>query len=158
MASTVVIGLGNSVVSDDGVGSAVVRHIRRELGGSLLVSLVELQCGGIELMEAMIGYERAFVIDAMTSGAPPGTVRQLAIDQVGATRNAYSTHHGSLATALELGRIAGVRLPSQVFIWGVEAGDLVNFSEQLTPPVRAAVPIAAAAILEQLLPNTEGAS
>ena len=156
MAFDVVIGLGNPVLSDDGVGLAVVRHLRQQLGDLRTVSLAEVHCGGMELMEAMIGYERAFVVDAMTAGATAGTIRELTVDRMDSTRNAYSSHNGSVATALDFGRLAGAQLPKQIFVWGVEALDVATFGERLTPPVSAAVPIVASAILQRLLPGLRG--
>jgi hydrogenase maturation protease len=156
MVADVVIGLGNPVLTDDGVGLAVVRRLRT-IAGLRAVALVELYCGGLALMEGMVGYDRVFLVDAMTTGATPGTIRELTFEQVAVTHNAYSSHNGSLATAFELGRLCGARLPRQIRVWGVEAQDVHTFGEQLTLPVRAAVPIVASAILQHLLPRAGGA-
>jgi Ni,Fe-hydrogenase maturation factor len=54
---------------------------------------------------------------------------------------------------LELGRLSGVKLPGEVWIWAVEAGDVTTFREGLTPEVEAAVPVVVKEIMSELFPN-----
>jgi hydrogenase maturation protease len=112
--------------------------------------VVEVYNGGLELMEAMAGFDRAFVVDAIVAGRPPGTIHRLGVEEVACTRNSSTTHNGSLSVALELGQISGVKLPRVVRIWAVEAGDVSTFREGLTPEVEAAVPVVAAEIMREL--------
>lgn len=151
MATSIVIGIGNPVIADDAVGIETVRLLRQQLVGQNGFSIVEIYTGGLELMEAMVGFDRAFVVDAMVAGNMPGTIHRLGIDQLADSRNTSTTHNGSLSAALELGRATGIKLPSDVRIWAVEAGDVSTFCEELTPEVRAAVPVVAGEILQELL-------
>ena len=149
--STIIIGLGNPVRGDDGVGLTVARVLRERLLGTPGVDVAELWAGGLRLVEAMLGYDRAFVIDAMTTGEmPPGTVRRLSLADLGNARNATCIHDTSLPTALELWRRLGAAVPRDISIWGIEAGDTESFREELTDSVARAVPEAAEAILEEL--------
>jgi len=139
--ATVVIGLGNPVLTDDGAGLQVVRSVARRLHGVRGIEVRELYSGGIRLMEAMAGFDRAVVVDAiLTEGGRPGTVYSPEVNDLFQTRNVYSTHDGSLAVALELGRLAGLRLPSEIRVWAIEARDVSSFSERLTGDVERAVP------------------
>lgn len=151
MTRSIVIGVGNPVIADDAVGIEAVRLLRQRLNGLDGITVVEVYNGGLELMEAMAGFDRAFVVDAMVAGYKPGTIHHLGVDQLADTRNTSTTHNGSLSAALELGRATGVRLPKEVKIWAVEAGDVTTFCEALTPAVRAAVPVVAAEIMHELL-------
>jgi len=54
---------------------------------------------------------------------------------------------------MELGRLAGVKLPDEVRFWAVEAGDVSTFCEGLTPEVEAAMPVVASEIMRALFPN-----
>jgi hydrogenase maturation protease len=149
--STIIVGLGNPVRADDGVGLTVARVLRERLRGTPGVEVTELWAGGLRLVEAMLGYDRAFVIDAMCSGTnPPGTVRKLALADLGSARNATCVHDTSLPTALELCRRVGAPIPSQISFWGIEARDTESFSEELSDDVARAVPEAAEAILQEL--------
>ena len=153
MATVIVIGVGNPVISDDGLGLAAVRCVRDQLACQSGVAVAEVYNGGLELMEAMVGYDRAFVVDAIVSGGRPGTIYRLGINNVATTRNTSTTHNGSLSAALELGRLSGVKLPGEVRIWAVEAGDVTTFREGLTPEVETAVPVVVREIMSELFPN-----
>jgi hydrogenase maturation protease len=156
MAKTLIIGLGNPLVSDDSVGLRVAAELRRQLTGRDDVEVTEDYWGGLRLMERMIGYERAIVVDAICTGAPPGTLHHLTTASI-ATQKSASAHDVSLPTALAFGRQAGAKLPDDqhVCLLGIEAQDLVNFSEQCTPAVAAAIPRAVREVL-QILESMQG--
>jgi hydrogenase maturation protease len=156
MAKTLIIGLGNPLVSDDSVGLRVAAELRRQLAGRDDVEVTEDYWGGLRLMERMIGYERAIVVDAICTGAPPGTLHHLTTASI-ATQKSASAHDVSLPTALAFGRQAGAKLPEDrhVSLLGIEAQDLVNFSEQCTPAVAAAIPRAVREVL-QILESMQG--
>jgi hydrogenase maturation protease len=154
--STVVIGLGNPVRADDGVGLAVVRFLRDHLPKTAGVEVTELWAGGLRLAEAMTGFDRAIIVDALTTSASPaGTVRRMALSDLGSARNITCLHDTSLPVAVELWRRLGLQMPHQIDIWGIEARDTESFSESLTEPVARAVPEAGRAILCTLKPPRE---
>jgi hydrogenase maturation protease len=148
---TVIIGLGNPLVTDDSVGLRVAAELCGSLRGRADVEVVEDYWGGLRLMERMVGYDRAIVIDAIVSRAAPGTIHRLAVNDMPTQRSA-SSHDMTLPTALELGHQAGLRLPPNegILIFGIEAEDVVNFGETCTPAVSAAVPQAVAEVLAAL--------
>jgi hydrogenase maturation protease len=148
---TLVIGLGNPLVTDDSVGLRVVEQLKPLLAERSDVEVAEDYWGGLRLMERMIGFDRAIVVDAIQTGAPPGTIHLLTADGIPTQRSA-SAHDVNLSTALEFGRHAGVKLPAngQIRLVGIEAEDVLSFGEQCTPSVRAAVPRAVEAVLTAL--------
>ncbi|MCE5267953.1 MAG: hydrogenase maturation protease, partial [Planctomycetaceae bacterium] len=100
---TLVIGLGNPLVSDDSVGLRVVEHLKARLAGRPDVEVSEDYWGGLRLMERMIGYDGAIVVDAIQTGALAGTIHLLAVDDMPTQRSA-SAHDVNLGTALQFGR------------------------------------------------------
>jgi len=141
MPRSVVIGVGNPVLTDDGAGIRAAELLRRVIEPGEPVDVIDVWAGGLRLMEAMVGYERAVVIDAMVSGrVEPGTVVELEVADLPATRNLNCLHDTNLPVALELGREAGVQLPATIRIFGIEALDVSTFSERLTEPVEAGLP------------------
>jgi hydrogenase maturation protease len=150
-AKTLVIGLGNPLVTDDSVGLRVVESLRPLLGGRTDVEVAEDYWGGLRLMERMIGFDRAIVVDAIQTGAPPGTIHRLTPDDI-ATQRSASAHDVNLATALAFGRQAGAHLPAndRIQLVGIEAEDTLSFGEQCTPSVAAAIPRAVEAVLKAL--------
>jgi hydrogenase maturation protease len=148
---TLVLGLGNPLVSDDGVGLRVAAQLKHLLAGRTDVDVDEDYWGGLRLMERMVGYDRAIVIDAICTGAEPGTVHRLTPEDI-ATQRSTSAHDVDLRTALELGRRAEMHLPADehVLLVAIEAQDVINFSEECTPAVQAAIPLAVQTVLAAL--------
>jgi len=154
---TVVIGLGNPILTDDSVGIRVSREIRDALvyrqntGKGDTIEIRGVYAGGIRLMDAMTGFDRACIIDAMVTGRfRPGEVIEFDSDGLCGTRNIVCTHDTNLSTALELGRILDLHLPSAIKIWGIEACDVSSFGEELTEDIERAVPVAVSAVLGEL--------
>ena len=155
-ARTLIIGLGNSLLRDDAVGLRVARQVRAVLSGREDIEVVEETCGGLRLMERMIGFDRAILIDAIRSGRPPGTVLTLDPRDM-RTQHSASSHDVNLPTALALGRRTGARLPAddRLSIIAIEAEDVETFGEEMTAAVEAAVPSAAARVLTVLAQDRE---
>jgi hydrogenase maturation protease len=147
---TVVVGLGNPVRADDGVGLAVARLVRERLGDATNIDVTELGAGGLRLAEAVSGYDRAIVVDALECGGAPGTVRRLGLDDLGGCRTVACAHDTSLPTALAVWRTLGAEVPAEVTIFGIEVQDVDRFTEQLTDQVARAVPGAAEAVLHEI--------
>ncbi len=148
---TLVLGLGNPILRDDGVGWRVVEAAGREcpVDG---VEFDTVALGGISLMERLIGYDRAILVDAaQTPGSAAGQVRRLTIDDL-PTLHADAIHDASLKAALALGRRLGARLPTDITIIAVEAADVLDFGDSLSPEVEAAVPAAVGLVLALLNP------
>jgi hydrogenase maturation protease len=148
---TLIIGLGNPLVTDDSVGLRVIEELKPLLADRTDVEVSEDYWGGLRLMERMIGFDRAIVVDAIHSGAPPGTIHLLTPDGIPTQRSA-SAHDMNLSTALEFGRQAGVHLPKndRIRLVGIEAQDTLTFGEHCTPAVQAAIPRAIEAVQQAL--------
>lgn len=146
---TLVVGLGNPILSDDSVGIKVARLVQDHLPPNGAVEVIEAHAGGLRLMEAMAGYERAIIVDAMKSGRyPVGAVHVFPLEAPDTTRNLLCAHDGDLSTALQCGRDLGVPIPESVVIIGIEADDVEQFGEGLTSRVQAALPHAVATVLQ----------
>jgi len=148
---TLILGLGNPLVTDDSVGLRVIERLKPLLADRANIEVSEDYWGGLRLMERMIGFERAIVVDAIQTGSPPGTIHLLTADGI-ATQRSASAHDVNLATALEFGRQAGAELPGNrhIQLVGIEAQDILNFGEVCTPAVDAAIPKAVDAVLQLL--------
>jgi hydrogenase maturation protease len=148
---TLVIGLGNPVLCDDSVGLRVADELRARLVDRPDIEVTEDGRGGLRLMERMVGYQRVVVIDAIVTGAPPGTIHRLTPGDIPTQRSA-SAHDVNLPTALEFGRQAGLQLPAneQILLVGIEAVDILNFGETCTPAVAASIPRAVDEVLALL--------
>lgn len=148
---TLILGLGNPLITDDSVGLRVIEALKPLLADRADVEVSEDYWGGLRLMERMIGFDRAIVVDAIQTGASPGVIHQLTPDGIPTQRSA-SAHDVNLTTALELGRKAEAHLPknSDIHLVGIEAEDILTFGEQCTPAVQAAIPHAVESVLKIL--------
>jgi hydrogenase maturation protease len=151
-AKTLVLGLGNPLLGDDGVGWKVAEAVRARLQDPD----IEVDClagGGLSLMERLSGYDRAILIDAITGGqGPQGSVYAFPVEALPdlSAGHLHSPHDTSLQTALRLGRMMGIPLPEQVTIVAVETESVYDFKEELTPPVAMAVSQATQTVLDIL--------
>ena len=141
---TIIIGLGNPILGDDGVGWKVAEEIlSKGLYNSKMVEVDFLSTGGLALMERLAGYHRAILVDALyTSQNKPGTVFCLRLEDLPDRKTGHmsSAHDVNIRTALKLGREMGFQLPDQIYIVGIEAQRVYDFTEELSPVVEAAVP------------------
>lgn len=153
MKKTLIIGLGNPILGDDGIGIFAVCELQKVLPESSDVDIVELSVGGLALMEAMIGYERVILIDALWSPADEiGQVHIFDAGQLPETLNNRSSHDVDLPTALQVGRKIGAKLPDdkQISIVAITVNQVLDFYEGLTEAVQAALPIAHDIVLQFL--------
>lgn len=150
---TLVIGLGNPILTDDGVGIYAARGVRQALTPDIDVDVVELAVGGLDLMEAMIGYDRVILLDAIwVSNGNEGQVMQFVAGDLPPTLNTASAHDVNLPTALRVGRQLGAPLPTDdhIQIVAVGARQVLDFGETPTPPVVAAIPQVITRVFEML--------
>lgn len=150
---TIVIGVGNPIKTDDSVGIAISRILAQVLAHRSDIDVAEVYAGGLRLADKMTGYDRVIVIDSIVTrrGEPGDICRLTPLDMV-RTRNTICVHDMDLLTALNMGRALGVRVPSDVQIWGIEAMDVESFGEDLTEPVATAVPKVVKQIVELVGP------
>ena len=147
---TLILGLGNPILTDDGVG----HQVAKELAGRLdqqEVTVMESSLAGLSLLDLLAVYDRAIIIDAIqTVGGKAGQIYRLDPEAFDSTRHAASPHDVNFATALELGNRLGLALPRQINIFAVEVTDTSTFSEECTPEVREAIPLCVEMIIQEL--------
>jgi hydrogenase maturation protease len=146
-----IIGLGNAWRGDDAVGLVVVRRLRELLPAA---DVIERSGEPADLLEALgDGVEEVMLVDAVSSGAPPGDVHRLDASAVALPFAAGASTHGlGLAETIELGRALG-RLPARLLVYGIE-GRAFELGAPLSPEVaRAAVVVVAE--LRQFLEEVE---
>jgi hydrogenase maturation protease len=163
---TIVIGLGNPILGDDGVGWKVAEEVRKRLpspsiplrstpvglpqGEGSFVDVEFLSLGGISLMEHLIGYERAIIIDALASDQPNGSVIVSRLSELPdySALHLTSAHDTSLQNALKLGKAMGASLPDDVIVVGIATKHVYDFGEELSTPVADAIPKATQIVID----------
>ncbi len=143
-----VVGIGNAWRNDDAAGLAVARLLEGKLPAG--VEVLEREGEPTGLIDAWEGAEAVWLVDAVSSGAEPGTVlRHDASEQeLPAALFDTSTHHMGLAEAVELARALG-RLPGRTIVYGIEGGSF-DTGDTLSPEVEAAAARVAEAVREEV--------
>lgn len=153
--STVILGLGNSILSDDAVGILAAREAGKLLEGCEDVVIAENERGGMDVLDEIGPYERAVLVDGIKTGRkPPGTIFLLSAREFIPTRRLSGFHDLDLSTALELARRLGLPVPEEIIVLAVEINDDVNFGEKCSPEVAAAISKAAAVATAKALGRT----
>lgn len=152
-----IVGLGNPILGDDGIGWRVAEAVKKALLEQAAENQnIDVACfalGGLSLMEHLIGYDQAIIIDAVqTTTGVPGQVYDLHLADLPDLSVGHMTaaHDTSLQNALTLGRTMGASLPHEIRIVGIEAERIYDFSEELSADVAAAVPVATQLVFQQL--------
>jgi hydrogenase maturation protease len=148
VARTLVLGLGNELLRDDGVGLRAARRVA-ELAGDR-ADLAEACLANADLLPIVSGRERLIVVDAYVSSTdPPGTaVRATPADRP-AGFSYRSFHTLPFDEVLALGHLLGLPMPEQVVIHGLCVEDASTFGDDLSPALAAAWPAWAEEIARQ---------
>jgi hydrogenase maturation protease len=155
--NTLVLGLGNPILTDDGVGIHVVRALaagnHKGLPLQDNVAFAEASVGGLRLLDVIAGYDQVILVDAIqTHGGKPGDTYRLHPSDLRRSLHSGSTHDLTLCGALTLGRGIGMALPEEdaITILAVEVEDVLTFGEMCTPAVAAAIPEIVQMVLEEI--------
>jgi len=144
-----VIGLGNPLLGDEGIGVQVVEELERlELPAG--VTVVDGGTAGLRLIGLMEGYQRVVIVDAADMGRPPGQVVRFtpAEVQFKTVEAPLSLHQIGLGEVLNLAEALGVA-PDELVIIGVQPGR-VEMGGELSPEVEGAIPHIIRIILDEL--------
>jgi hydrogenase maturation protease len=147
---TLVLGMGNPILSDDGVGIKVAREVGKQLN-SPQVTVAETSEAGLSLLDSIVGYDKVIIIDAIqTKEGNTGQIYRMGPQDFSSAKYLSSPHQINLATALELGKMLDLAMPQKITIFTVEAKDVTNFSEKCTPEVEKAIPEVVKMVLQEL--------
>jgi hydrogenase maturation protease len=147
---TLILGMGNPLLCDDGVGLRVAAELKDRVDQPE-VTILESGIAGLALLDLLVGYNRAIIIDAIqTIDGKPGHIYQLDTKAFDTARHTLSPHDVDFTTALEFGNKLGLSLPQQIVIFAIEASDVHTFVEECTPEVQKAIPTCVEMVLQEL--------
>jgi hydrogenase maturation protease len=150
MQRAIVLGIGNTLVSDDGVGIYVVQELRKRIFDDRIV-FDEFAGTGLDALEHLKGYDYAILVDAAKTGCcPVGSLALVPLLHPDQIPQPVSLHAVSICTAIHFGALVGLSLPRLITMAVVEVADLDTLREACTTDVEAAIPRIAAEIIEYL--------
>lgn len=147
---TLVIGLGNPLMADDGIGIAALERLRERWDPPAGVELADGGTWGLFLLPQIEDASRLLLIDAIDVGAEPGTVVVLERDEIpGSLRgDALSPHQIGVRDLVGLATFRGT-LPEETVTIGIQPG-VVELSTALSPPAAGALDELLEAVFERL--------
>ena len=155
MKNPLVLGIGNELLCDDGVGLLVVNCAAEELGATFSrVDFRNNYSAGFDLLYEMMDVNRAIIVDAVCTGhASPGFCHGFSIPQIRRMKQSRlaDSHGMNLATVLALGEKMGYAMPGDIVIFGIETEDVTSFSTEPTIAVKNAIQCAVEMIRQTLL-------
>ncbi len=146
----VVLGVGNVLLKDEGVGVAVVEEIGKRYSFPDHVDVVDGGTQGLWLLATLQTTDHLIVVDAVLGGKEPGTIYRLEKDDLPTgLRVKMSAHDSDLVEALNLCKLTE-NGPETVVVVGIEPADIEPFGLELTPPVAAKTEELISRVLEEL--------
>ena len=147
---TLVLGLGNTILSDDSAGCRVAMALKERLNMPD-VDVLEAGIAGLSFLDMITGYNRVIIIDAIqTEKGIPGQIYRLGPEILAETRHTGTPHDVNLATALELGKKLKLKLPREITIFAIEVEDVTTFREDCTPAVEKTIPKCVQMVIREL--------
>ncbi|MHB9130505.1 MAG: hydrogenase maturation protease [Armatimonadota bacterium] len=125
MAGVIVLGIGNLLMRDDGVGVHLVNRLAIEQARYPGIEFRDLGTSGLEALHAIAGRRKAIFLDCAVMGDSPGTLRRMLPEDLVSRKvlARLSSHEGDLLHLLDLSRQLG-ELPETVVIFGIEPADI----------------------------------
>lgn len=151
---TIVLGVGNPILRDDGVGIHVIKQLKQHINDPN-VTLDEALTGGMNLLDMIRGYDKAILIDAIKmKNGRNGEVKRFLLSDFSSIHS-YNPHDVTLLEALQLAEKLGEnRIPREIIVIGIVLEEMpLEFGEHLSSTVAAAVPKAVEIALSELRKN-----
>ena len=145
--NTLILGLGNPILTDDGVGIKIARKLKE---GNARLKVIETSEAGIALLDLIAGYDKLIIVDSIkTEKGKPGDLYKLELEDLKPSKDFSSSHGIGIATAFGLGQKLGYRMPKFVSIYAVNIKDNSTFGEECTEEVKERIPFIAKQIIEK---------
>lgn len=150
ISKTLILALGNPILSDDAVGWEVADRLAACLPDEAF-DIIKETGATLDLLSRFEGYDRLIIIDAIKLGSVPvGTVHKFTLDELNSTIRRSSAHDINFATAFSMGKQLGYDIPNDVRIYAIEVKELNRFSEGCTPEIKSKLDCITQQITSQL--------
>ena len=136
--NTLILGIGNPILTDDGVGIKIAHKLKEE---NAKLEVIETSEAGIALLDLIAGYNKLIIIDSIKiEKGRPGDLYKLELGDLKPSKDFSSSHGIGIATAFELGQRLGYSMPKFVSIYAVNIKNNLTFGEECTEAVKKRIP------------------
>jgi len=133
----VLFGLGNPIVGDDRIGLSLLEELKSEISPEIKIIIGSKPA--FSLMEEMIGFDEAYIVDAVF-GEPPGEVFETPLAELSKVAQMESMHRTNLFGAVKAGKRLGLSLPEKIQVVGIKIKPAYEFTHDFTPEISRAYP------------------
>jgi hydrogenase maturation protease len=131
---TIILGMGNTLLSDDGIGIVIKRYLEKIISNENDVTLCETSWGGFKIIDLLAGFDYAVIIDSIKTGnKPQGFIHHYKPTDFLPTLRLTSYHDINFITALKLAEIMDAKIPQDIDIFAVEIDDNRSINEFINP-------------------------
>jgi hydrogenase maturation protease len=150
---TLILGLGNPILSDDGVGIRIADELSRRIGTHESVSIIKTSWAGLNLLDFLDnGFGRVVIIDAIKDfKGIVGEMYKLGLDDLGKASLTSFSHNVDLRTAIELGKRTGHNIPKDIDIYAIEVNENTTFQEDLSPRIESKIEYFVTKIIKDII-------
>jgi len=148
---TIILGVGNQILGNDGVGIHVTNSLKKHVKDPN-ITIDDAVTGGMNLLELILGYDKAIIIDAVKmENGEDGEVKKILLNDF-STMHSCNPHDVSLIEAIEVAKKMGEnRIPKEIIIIGITMKQIpCEFGEKLSPKIAAALPKAVKMTLNEI--------
>jgi hydrogenase maturation protease len=151
---TLILGMGNPILTDDGVGLIIAPKLAERIGD---IDVETSPIIGLGLLDQVSGYDRIYVIDAMcTKDGNLGEVSKIREDGKEGTLHLFSSHGVHFFELMKLGKDCGMPMPEIGAVYGIEIGSCVAFGEGLSDQLLEKVDSICGAIITDMIDSGIG--
>ena len=148
---TLIIGLGNAILKDEGVGIRIADEISKLIGTHESVKVIKTSWAGLNLLDFFDAYERVVIIDSVRNYKGfDGEMHKLIIEELTNVRLNSFASGVDLKTTIELGKNLGRHIPGKIDIYAVEIKVGVIYEEGLSSRIEKKLPEYAARIIKSI--------
>ena len=145
--NTLILGIGNPILSDDGIGIKIARKLKEE---NHELDVEETSEAGIALLDLIAGYDELIIIDSIkTEQGNLGQLYKLELEDLNPAADFSSSHGIDIATAFKIGKELRCQMPQRVSIYAIEVKNNTTFGEECTEELEKRIPLIAKQIKEE---------
>ena len=149
-AKVAVLGVGNPIMTDEGIGVVLVRHLEGQAARFPMVDFLDVGTAGMKLLHILADYRKVVFVDCAFMQTEPGTLKRFTLEGVSSVKEVpnFSLHEGDLLQILRKARALEL-CPAEVVIFGIEP-DRMEPGQSLTETLQARLDEYAQAVLNEL--------
>lgn len=139
--SVFVLGMGNPILGDDGIGCRIASELKLRLGDYSGITFLSTSFSLVRIVDEIAGHDRLIVIDSISTGEhPPGTFLEIEILDEQYEHSPISQHHFSIGSLMDMGSNLGLKMPAEIIIYGVEIEPALEFKDTFSPAIEDKLP------------------